>query len=257
MRNLPIQFIAGLLVLAACVASGAAVAPSAIHHEWQFNSDANPAPAAGGAAIAIQPGALASGWLPEESVMPGATAGVWDLGRAGSMACDLSEVFGPSLAIQQVTVRVRQWWDGGIFDFADVTMPGAQAAAVSPDVGSLGLVGGWIVDETIFTPAPGAQLSILSIFAGTNGAVLDGVEIEASVIVLPPLELAIRPVPPGDGGLELSWPETLLPVTLESTSELGTGAEWKALEVTPQLVNGRYTVTVPSEAGGRYFRLKQ
>jgi hypothetical protein len=56
------------------------------------------------------------------------------------------------------------------------------------------------------------------------------------------------------GGLELSWPVAGAGLELQSRATLESQEVWTAWSETPQLVNGRYVVTVPGNPT-RFFRL--
>jgi len=63
---------------------------------------------------------------------------------------------------------------------------------------------------------------------------------------------------PGAGNtLVFSWPSADAGYTLESTSQLGTGAQWNAV-TEPVIPNGNQnTVTVPTTGNARFFRLQK
>lgn len=246
----------GLLLAVSAVAYlsvGAVELPAAspIRHEWHFDTNQNPAPAdANGGTATIATGELSSGWLADLSVLSGSSGGGWDLGKSGNMVINLPQPLGGT-----VKVKVKQWWDGSIFDLAQVNVPGASAVSGMPDISLLGSVGGWVVDETTFVSSPGAKLDQVTVTAGAKGAVIDSVEIEALIVVPLPLELSIKLNPSGD--LELSWPQGAGPAVVESNGDITDSAGWAPLESTAQVVNGRYTLTVPASGAGQCYRLRQ
>lgn len=242
------------------VLSAQAVAPSAptvVRHEWRFDLDANPAPSGLGALAEVHSGEFASGWLAGLPELPGNAVGCWDLGVVGTISCDLSNVVPAGAALERVTVKITQWWNGGIYDFVAVGLPGAQSVSAVPDISQLGPLGAWVVDETVLTPAAGAKLDTLTITAGANGAIVDRVVVEASVVTLPPLVLDIQTDPVNPGSIQLSWDSALGAAIVESSSKLDASAGWVPLAATPQLSNGRYTVTTDAGDAAKFFRLKK
>jgi hypothetical protein len=253
MRNYNLQSVVALLIACAIPCAAVANPPTIVKREWQFGTDANPAPAASGAALAIHPGKLASGWLAATPPLMGGTTGLWDLGGGGAITCDLSAALGGN--VQQITVRVSQWWNGGNFELLNLEVPGGQAAPKTPDITGLGALGGWVVDETTFTAAPGAKLGTLILNAGEKGALVNSVEIEATIVIAAPLQLTIQLTASGE--LELSWPEAAGAAVVEASSDLADADGWAPLESAAQAMNGRYILTVPASGAGQCFRLKQ
>src|SRR5437763_15536825 len=115
MKNIikPIAVLGVLTV--ACALSQAQTA--SVHQEWRFGTDANPAPpeVSSGVATATKaslvPGQFASGWLEQNAIL-GASTGIWDLGRNGTMTLgDWSGLSVASTSERQVTLQVLQWHD--------------------------------------------------------------------------------------------------------------------------------------------------
>lgn len=240
----------------ACLSALAAdpPAPTTVRQEWRFETGANPSPAnPGGATATIAPGELASGWLAELPPLPGGAGGFWDLGQSGRVTLSF-----PQPLVGTVTVNISQWWDGSIYsDFATVTVPGAVASPGGVNLDRLGSLGGWVVDQFIWTAQPGQPVTSMVVQGSATGAVIDSIVVEAAVVSLPPLVLDIQPDPANPGTVQLSWDEALGSASVESTTDLNQPASWAPLSAPATLANGRYTVTAPAGDDVRYFRLKR
>lgn len=247
------------LALTAAISTTAfASVPTAIHHEWRFDTAANPGPSGQGAPASIQAGAFASGWLAELPELPGGAGGYWDLGSVGTISCSLSSVIPSGATVQHITVKVAHWWDGGIYGGSlAVNLPGAQASGPVQDLSSLGSLGGWVVDTTVLTLATSSTTGTLTITSGANGAIVDSVVVEAAAIILPPLVLEIHPDLANPGSIELSWDAASGEAVVESSSELNSPAAWTPLSTPVQLVGGRYKVTIGAGDAAKFFRLKK
>ena len=71
---------------------------------------------------------------------------------------------------------------------------------------------------------------------------------------LPTPQLAITPSGPN---LILSWPAFETAFALQSTYDLGVAAAWNPVSLTPAIVNGQNTVTIPLSGSQMFFRLMQ
>ncbi|MCI0538702.1 MAG: multicopper oxidase domain-containing protein, partial [Verrucomicrobiales bacterium] len=70
--------------------------------------------------------------------------------------------------------------------------------------------------------------------------------------VLPPPALSIR----RQGRLEIvSWPDSAAGWNLQSTSQIGAGADWRPVAQAPVKTNGAWTVTVPEAMDRQFYRL--
>jgi hypothetical protein len=237
----------GLFLPAQTVNAGGALAG----YEWGFGTDANPAPASiAGAGAAVLPGEFASGWLADMSALPGGTGGYWDLGKEGKITLTFPQgLTGP------ITVKVAQWWDGGIYSgLAGVSVLGATAGATGANIDRLGSLGGWVVDETTWTPDGGASLGTIVVQAGGGGAVIDGIIVEAAVAAVTPPVLSIQTV--GDR-VVLSWPESARSMALQSNDNLASAQGWQAVAAQVQVANGTCSLSLPADAAGKFYRLKQ
>jgi hypothetical protein len=238
---------AGLLLTAQTVNAGDAPAG----YEWAFGTDVNPAPAAGaGAGAAILPGEFASGWLADMAALPGGAGGYWDLGKEGKITLTFPQgLAGP------ITVKVAQWWDGGIYGgLAAVNVPGAAVAAEGANIDRLGSLGGWVVDETTWTPASGTPLVKVVVQAGATGAVIDSIVVEAAAAAVVPPVLTIQTV---GNRVVISWPESAQSMALQSNDNLASAQGWQAVEVQAQIANGTCSVELPADAAVKFYRLKQ
>ena len=250
MRNAKIRFTAALAVLAGFT-SLAAATTTAVRHEWVFGSNANPAPADAGATAAVAPGNFSAGWLQDLSVLPGGAGGYWDLGQNGAITCSF-----PQGLATTITVEVAQWWDGSIYsDFAAVSLPGARQVSTEANIDNLGVLGGWIVDRTVWEPDQGATVDTLVITAGSSGLVIDSIAVEASAMALPAPQLTINQL--SNGQIALSWPAAYSAMVLESTTDLGDPQSWQPVEATVQVGDTSCSVALPADGPLRFYRLKQ
>ncbi|HAV62172.1 MAG TPA: hypothetical protein DCY13_07380, partial [Verrucomicrobiales bacterium] len=80
---------------------------------------------------------------------------------------------------------------------------------------------------------------------------------DAGPDVLPPATPAPRVTfRRGSNVLAVSWPVGPSSFSLESSTQLGTGAAWSEVGGGPVTLNGRNEITIPTSDSARYFRLK-
>jgi len=256
LKHLTLALAAGSGLLALTPAAPAAAARTAT---WRFEAADAAAPEVNagfpGATAQVSPGQGGLGWMASFPDSSGAV-GTHDLGNQGRVTADLASgsIIGPA----QITVRVRQWFDGWIFSqLAAVAVPGATLSTASVGQMKPSTVGSWLVSENVFEVPAGAVVSRVEISSSTSGGVVDEVSVSTTAPLPEAPVLAIEVSAENPGEITLSWSETAGPATVESTGGLGPDAGWEALELEPQLVNGRYQVTVSSTDGARYFRLRR
>ena len=61
---------------------------------------------------------------------------------------------------------------------------------------------------------------------------------------------------PNQTSFEFRWLGSSVGVTLEIADALSAPTNWQAVAQTPQLLNGKYSVTLPAETGSRFFLLR-
>jgi hypothetical protein len=224
-------------------------ADTIVRSVWPFATDVNPA-SAGAATATVTPGDFSSGWVADLSMLPGGTGGYWDLGQNGTMTIHF-----PHQLTGAIKVKVAQWWDGMVYGgFVSVTVPGASPAQSTANIERLGSLGGWVVDETTWTPAGGASVDTIIVQSGPAGGVIDSVVVESAAAMVTPPVLSIR----AQGSqVVLSWPASASTMVLEATSVVTGTPDWQAVEAQVQVADGLCSVALPADAGARFYRLKQ
>jgi hypothetical protein len=252
-NRLLLVLVAGTGLVALVTTTGAATRGAT----WRFDAaeNTNPEVNAGfvGASAQVATGENGLGWMAEFPNSTGAT-GTHDLGIRGRITADLagSGVVGPA----QMTVRVRQWFDGWIFaEFASIAVPGASLSNSSITQMTPSTVGNWITSEAVFEVPAGVVAARVEITGSANGAVVDEVTVSTTASLPEAPVLAIDRAPNDPGAIILSWAEAAGLCTVESSTTLGPAAKWTALDAPVQLTNGRYQVGISGAEGTRYFRL--
>jgi hypothetical protein len=248
-----------LVAVAACVVRVQAGMP-AISNDWRFDTGANPATpevSAGGGGTpqaTIAPGPFSSGWLATDDIF-GANTGIWDLGRNGTITLNNSGgLTGDSSQGREITLKVSQWNDGGIYSALNtVTVPGATAVSSTVYPASMVDLGEWEVQETHWQAGPGSAVNSITITGAYNGSLVDEVVLEVSV--LPPAQLTIQPI--GGSQVQLSWPDSYSTMILQSNPNVTDPQGWKSVQTQPQHNGNMLSVTVDSAASAQFFRLKQ
>jgi hypothetical protein len=90
-----------------------------------------------------------------------------------------------------------------------------------------------------------------------NGAMLDA-QVAASYAAGPdalPGDAVSLTAELSGSELTLSWPSGATGFSLQTSAALGASANWQAVAGTPVEVNGRWTVTVPVQGAGAFYRL--
>jgi hypothetical protein len=225
---------------------------------WRFDTAEGSSPEANsgftGAHCQVNVGANGLAW---NQTFPGTGGadGLYDLGQSGNIELSLPNglVTGPA----QLTVKVRQWYDGWIFgQLVSVQVPGANFANTTVLQLTPGNVGGWVTTEWVWDVPPGVKASSVTVTGPSAGAVVDEVSLKApEAIPVAPFVLTIEPVSGEPGSLELSWPEAAGVAAVESTTDLSDPGSWSPVEGAAELVNDRYTVRTGSSGPVRYFRL--
>ena len=249
-----------LTVCLAFVAVAAGAATQSVQRNWDFTAPASPAPSApGGGRAVIAPGDFADGWIDSNAIFGGAR-GVWDLGRQGTVTLSDSNLLSNATGQRrQITVRATQWLDRGIYaDFAKVAVPGADMETFNGRLTRLGTIGGWVVDETVWTVEAGVAINAVVVTAAMNGTLLDEVSVEIATSVVDPAPvLAIRQLGGEVNQVELSWSSAVSDWVVQANDNPSNAAGWQAV-AEPVAVTGDLHSTVLSATGGpRFFRLSK
>ncbi|MDB6032100.1 MAG: hypothetical protein JWM16_2438 [Verrucomicrobiales bacterium] len=231
--------------------------------EWPFSSNANPAgPEVTSsnfeeARATVQQGQFASGWFEQDSML-GTEKGIWDLGRKGTVTLSKwSDQTGPATASHEITVRVTQWYDGGIYGtLATVDVPGARLANRSQAYLMSGSIGNWVTDETHWMIDVGASADSVVVTSPGNGALIDKVSLETPIPIVVPPTLSIQSAVKGSNSVEVSWPVAgTLGWQLEANPRLEQSKGWAPVGGQPQVIGDHLVVTMQKE-GTLFFRLR-
>jgi hypothetical protein len=263
-----------LVIATGCAAVEVSVAqassPPTTSYFWQFATSANPASpdtATGGvgtAAASITPGLFSDGWLSNNAAVFGNANGIWNLGQNGEIVVsDDAGLTGTGSPAASISVQVVQYIDGGIYSsHAVVTIPGAVAVSTNSSVApglTAGPIGGWIVDETIWSVEAGTPITSIAIASAVpNGSVIDSVSVQAtsgSGGSAPSPVLTIQG--PVGGNVTISWSANFSNMVLESNSELTNSQGWSTVQASAQVNGNTVSVTVPAGSGTQFYRLKQ
>jgi hypothetical protein len=247
-----------LAAIAACVVRLQAGTP-AISNDWRFDTGANPSTpevsvgGTGTSQVTIAPGPFASGWIASADVLGGNT-GIWDLGRDGTITLsNPAGLAGDSSQMRDITLKVSQWNDGGIYNTLNtVSVPGASAVSSKVYAASVGDLGQWEVQETHWLAGPGSAINTITITGAYNGSLIDDVVLEVSL--LPPAQLTIQPL--GSSQVQISWSDAYSSMILESNPNVADPQGWKTVQTSPQHNGNIMSVTVDT-ASAQFFRLKQ
>jgi hypothetical protein len=169
-------------IFASIVLAFAAATPAfaSVEWTWDFNNNANPAPANIGdpsATATIGVGQFGTGWHGNDLGLGSAT-GVWDLGKNGVVTLTIPGLASP-LRSYGATLSIVQWIDGPLFtgnlsyNFAGATQIGGTTTHLIQDTG----FGKWVeYDTTWMLPANGSP-SVISITAPSTGAIFDRITV--------------------------------------------------------------------------------
>lgn len=232
---------------------------------WRFDTGSSPAlpelatnPSASCQAL-IAPGPFASGWV-ESSPVFGGARGVWDLGSTGTITCQgLSRLLGGSGQERVFTIRIKQYYDGGIYGESTViSVPGATVLSSNLSVAATAFIGDWLVQEVRWKVPAGVAAEALQIVGAPYGSLVDEVSVETSamVVALPPV-LSIRQLGGGDKQIEISWPAAHGGMVLESNPDPNDSAGWAPVLANVQTNNESAFVVIEGSATSRFYRLKQ
>jgi len=220
---------------------------------WNFGSGQNPALSDKGAVALVSPGQFASGWLESHPALAGGQGGYWDLGQNGTINISAASA---GSTVQKVTVKVTQWWDGGIYDdLVSAAVPSAHVTLANTAALSLGALGGWVTDESEWDANAGASISSIQLASGKNGSIVDSVVVESVVSVAAPPQLTITAL--GNGQLQLSWPASFSSMIVESTDDLSGAQNWSKVDGTVSVGQSTCTLTTSADGPARFYRLKQ
>jgi hypothetical protein len=252
------------MVLATLAVTSAQAQTTLVLQEWQFTTQANPstpeiAPGVPAEARAtIQEGRFASGWIDRDGML-GSSKGIWDLGRKGTIALNKwSAEAGPSTTSRDITVKVTQWYDGGIYgSLSMVEMPGARLVNRSQVHSESGSIGDWVTDETHWTIDVGAEVESIVVTSPENGGLIDKISVEMTIPEVVPPALSIQNQTGANGFVNVSWPTASASSwQLEATTHLGDPQSWEPVSGQPQVIGGRFVLAVQKE-GTHFFRLKR
>jgi hypothetical protein len=226
-------------------------------NDWRFESSANPAP--GGSLTAnIALGQYASGWMPTSPL--GRATGVWEVGRYGTIAVGgITGATGGTNNVRTFKLRVTQWNDGGLYNVATVSIPGAQLLGTNvaevPELNTPGSIGAWIVHESQWRVNSGVAADSAVITGGFYGSVIDEVVLVSSSTPPGAPQLAIRRM--SEGLVELSWPAAFNTMVPQFTSDVGNPASWSPVSGEIQVNGDVRSITLEAGETMRFYRLKQ
>jgi hypothetical protein len=250
-------------VLTVCLVLAAATAVADtrnVQRNWEFHTGANPAVSGSGEGRAVlAPGDFASGWIDTDPIFGGA-AGIWDLGRRGTIALSDSNALSRTAGQhRKITVRVTQWVDGGIYaDFAEVVVPGATLETFDGRMTRLGTIGGWVADETVWIADAGVSTDTVLLTATLNGTLVDEVSVEVSALVLdPPPSLTIRRLAGDANRVEISWSSAASDWVVEASESVTDATGWHVVTDPVAVAGERHTTLIDTAGGARFFRLSK
>jgi hypothetical protein len=232
-------------------------AETLVKHVWNFGDGANPALSeTSHASATVSPGSFAAGWQKDLPVLSGGDGGFWDLGQNGKLTFSFPNGVGAGAQVQSITIKVSQWWDGGIYDgFASASLRGATPTTTGAVGNHFGELGGWIVNTSSWQPKTGETIDSLVLAAGKKGAIIDSVIVEAVVSVIAAPQLSIRFV--NSSQLELSWPVSNSGMILESSSDFSDAGSWQKVEGAINVGETLCSLLVDAKSPGQFYRLRQ
>ena len=129
-------------------------------------------------------GAFASGWINQSSAF-GCRQGLWDLGRAGTLALNVPDLVSAG-GERYIRVQVTQFQDPHNYTQLASLAVGPSAtqvgASVQTNIGTVYLgaspLGNWVVSETLWRLSASASADSIVITAGANGSLLDQVVVD-------------------------------------------------------------------------------
>jgi len=254
-------------ILTVCLALGAAAAGAtaqSAQRNWEFTTGDSPAmSASGGGEAVLAPGDFASGWIESDAIFGGAT-GIWDLGRKGKITLSDSNLLASAPGqSREITVRVTQWVDGGIYaDYADVVVPGAVLGTFDGRVVRLGTIGNWVVDETLWIVDAGVTLDSVLVTGALSGSLVDSVSVEVSASIVDPAPtLVVRRLAGEPSRVELSWSSAANEWVLQGSDNLSAGGtnavSWQAVAEPVTVAGQRHATVIDATYGARFFRLSK
>lgn len=267
MKNMFTASMAALIAAITTILTAARAQAAATQTVWTFDSNATvTVPVGGPQGSSVQavsaPGKFSMGWL-SGSTLFGAGAGLWDLGRQGTITVEnMTALLGDSTVSRAFKVRVVQWVDSGIYTVpAQVTIAGAllitrSDARLGPVTGGAAGATGWIVEETQWRVPSGVAIGSLKVTSAYDGSIIDSLVVEAAQPTPVDLVLSIQSATNDPGSIELSWPESAGSATIESFNP-AVSTDWSPLVTTPSNAGGRYRVTVQAGDAAQLFRLRR
>ena len=256
-NGLALTALGGVLLLAPALASASAVT----QYDWRFDTSASPVSPEVASASApnlranVTPGPLSDGWQASNPLF-GSAQGVWDLGREGSIILTNSTGLGGALSEgRSLTVKVKQWFDGGIYNTAaKVSVPGAQFVSSSESLVPASDFGEWLITENKWNVTAGVAVTAAVITGADTGSLVDSVTLLSASLSGDSPVLTIRA---GAGGtLELSWPSAFSGMKLQPNANLANLEGWNAVALPVQISGGLCTVSVNAVGSVQFYRLK-
>jgi len=170
------------LLIASIVLAFAAATPAfaSVEWTWDFNSNANPAPANVGdpaATANMSVGQFWTGWHNTDLGL-GSAAGYWDLGKNGVVTLTIPNLASPTRPYNAY-LSIVQWVDGPLFtgnltySFAGATQVGGTTTHLIQDTG----FGKWVEYDTTWSLAPGVNPDVITITAPVTGAIFDRITV--------------------------------------------------------------------------------
>jgi len=229
-------------------------------YSWQFTSPANPAipeTVVGGTTHAraiVAPGGYADGWIATNAVL-GSAQGVWDLGSSGAITLNNPDgLAGASAQPRLITVSVKQYQDGAIYNqAASVSLANATLVLSKDTMAGATLIGEWQVHQTQWRVEARTELNSLVVSGAASGTLVDSIIVESELAASTRPQLAIRKL--SGSQVEISWPSTFNSAVLESATN--PAQSWTPITAQAQIVGDRRVVTIDTTDAVQCYRLRQ